>query len=89
LAPNSAPQCNSTATLNGDAIFYAATNPSSNHPDGINVVMLDGAVRFVANNINAGNPSDADATTLAAPSTRGVWGSMATARSGESLSLVD
>jgi prepilin-type N-terminal cleavage/methylation domain-containing protein len=89
LAPNSAPQCNSTATLNGDAIFYAATNPSSNHPDGINVVMLDGAVRFVANNIDAGNPSDADATTLAAPSTRGVWGSMATARSGESLSLVD
>jgi prepilin-type N-terminal cleavage/methylation domain-containing protein/prepilin-type processing-associated H-X9-DG protein len=57
--------------------------PHSWHPNGVNGVMCDGAVRFISQTINTGNlgvPQPQDG-----PSMYGVWGAMGSIAGGESL----
>jgi prepilin-type processing-associated H-X9-DG protein len=69
---------------------YALMNPASWHEGGINAVMLDGAVRFVADNIDAGNPNGpagSNGDNYVGPSKWGIWGGMGTHNSAESITL--
>jgi prepilin-type processing-associated H-X9-DG protein len=78
LPPNS-PSCMG----NGAQAAYAA---SSYHSGGVNASMLDGAVRFISETINSGNP----ATPMpfdGSPSPYGVWGALGTPACGENASL--
>ncbi|HEX7448332.1 MAG TPA: DUF1559 domain-containing protein [Pirellulales bacterium] len=66
---------------------------SSYHPQGINVAMLDGSVRFVNDAIDAGNPAMTvqqsssyggnNPQEYMGPTPYGVWGAMGTSRSGD------
>ena len=89
LPPNSAPMCYSAAASDG-GMQYALMNPASWHEGGINAVMLDGAVRFVDNSIDAGNPNgpaDSNGDSYVGPSKWGVWGGMGTHKSAEAITL--
>jgi prepilin-type N-terminal cleavage/methylation domain-containing protein/prepilin-type processing-associated H-X9-DG protein len=55
--------------------------PSSNHPGGVNGVMVDGSVRFINDAINTGNVGLGTVTT--GPSPYGVWGAMGSKDGGE------
>lgn len=75
LPPNS-PPCYLGAgdnPSNGWGIF----SPNSFHTGGVHVLMGDGAVHFVSENINAGN---------GVPPNFGVWGALGTIRGGETVS---
>ncbi len=62
----------------GTPWFFSA---SSQHPGGVNVLMLDGAVRFVRDSVNSHRFND---TQMAAPeSTPGVWQKISTRNGGE------
>jgi prepilin-type processing-associated H-X9-DG protein len=92
-APNR-PRCaNGGATAAGNPIIPA----SSYHRGGVNVAMCDGAVRFIVDTIDAGDPAattDAAGVTVSGAnagyrgqSIRGVWGAMGTRASGELMVL--
>jgi prepilin-type N-terminal cleavage/methylation domain-containing protein/prepilin-type processing-associated H-X9-DG protein len=93
LPPNSAPVCTSSApsgSYPGTEMQYALMNPASWHDGGVNAVMLDGAVRFVADNIDAGNPNGpagSNGDNYVGPSKWGIWGGMGTHNSAESITL--
>lgn len=55
--------------------------PSSNHADGVNILMMDGATQFINDSINYGNPSLHQVTS--GPSPYGVWGALGTPQGGE------
>lgn len=71
LPPNS-PRCSDTET-------QGALTPQSLHPGGVFGLMADGAVRFITDDIDAGDPSLPDRQT--GPSPYGVWGALGS-RSG-------
>ncbi len=81
LPPNSA-SCSSGDNPNSDNTV-ALLPPTSRHPGGVNVLMADGAVRFVSQTIDTGN--------LAAPpvnsgfSPYGVWGGLGSKNGGETV----
>ena len=86
LPPNS-PSC-----ANTNAEDWCITAASSNHSGGVNVVMVDGSVRFVSETIDAGDQSksaDDVAYNKARPqdyggaSPYGVWGAMGSIFGGE------
>lgn len=77
LAPNS-PSCSSSGHQ-GWGIYSA----SSLHTGGCHVLMGDGAVRFVSENIDTGNTSAAQATTGKSP--YGVWGALGSMMGGETI----
>ncbi|TWU58711.1 hypothetical protein Poly51_14910 [Rubripirellula tenax] len=59
---------------------------ASLHADGAHILMGDGAVRLVTNNIDTGAPqSVATASTAGEPSVFGVWGAMGTRASQETI----
>ncbi|MBC7815503.1 MAG: DUF1559 domain-containing protein [Planctomycetaceae bacterium] len=57
---------------------------SSYHTGGVHVVMGDGTVRFINENINAGNVT-ADVTMVSGESPFGVWGALGTVAGEESI----
>lgn len=75
---------------------WALITASSYHPGGVNVAFVDGSVHFIADSIDAGdptaqelgNPSLTDPTRpqdYSGPSLRGVWGALASSRAGEAV----
>jgi len=76
---------------------WAVVTASSYHPDGANLCMLDGSVRFISDNIDAGNPTMTVQQTSTygggnpqeymGPSPYGVWGAMGTTRSGDAVAV--
>ncbi len=69
VGPNKA-SCHNGGGDENDGIF----DPSSQHKGGVQVLMGDGAVRFVSNNIDTGNLTAAAPTAGQSP--YGVWGSL-------------
>jgi prepilin-type N-terminal cleavage/methylation domain-containing protein/prepilin-type processing-associated H-X9-DG protein len=54
---------------------------SSRHAGGVHACMADGSVRFISDNIDAGNQASSE--VVIGPSPFGVWGSLGTKASGE------
>lgn len=89
LPPNS-PSC-MTDGNNWDPAIVSAT---SRHPGGAHALLCDGSVRFISENISAGNPASPDvyaatgqtgagSSTLASP--YGIWGALGTRQAGETV----
>ncbi|PQO37707.1 DUF1559 domain-containing protein [Bremerella cremea] len=63
-------------------------SPTSYHPGGVNVGMMDGSVRFVTETINTGNQGAnyRGYPDTGSPSPYGVWGAMVTKSGSEAIS---
>ena len=80
-----------------DYDWAAYINPASSyHPGGALAAMCDASVRFVTNDIDAGNPTQpqvsnagttSNAWSFTGESIRGVWGAMGTIRGGETVAV--
>jgi len=70
VGPNKASCHNGAGSDENDGIF----DPTSQHKGGVQVLMGDGAVRFVSNNIDTGNLTVGSVTSGKSP--YGVWGSL-------------
>jgi prepilin-type N-terminal cleavage/methylation domain-containing protein/prepilin-type processing-associated H-X9-DG protein len=85
LPPNS-PACAEAGSGNFGDQNNSVLPPNSRHTGGVHCLFMDGAVRFISDNIDAGNPA---VTQTAAPtglSAYGVWGAMGTIQGGETAS---
>ncbi len=79
LPPNS-PSCIGAGTSHEEREgFYSA---GSKHTGGAQVVLADGGVRFISENISTGNQATA-ANNLSGQSPYGVWGALGTRNGGE------
>lgn len=67
---------------NGPSCDYFAT-VTSRHAGGAQVLMADGAVRFISENIDAGNQTAPPPRTAGEPSPYGVWGALGSAQGSE------
>ncbi|WP_437193614.1 DUF1559 family PulG-like putative transporter [Planctomicrobium sp. SH527] len=76
--PINSPSC-TNADHDAQNGFYSA---GSRHTGGAHVLMGDGAVRFISENISTGNLS-ADSNNLTGQSPYGVWGALGTRNAGE------
>ena len=89
LPPNS-PSCqhstSNNATLTGMADVMGYFSATSFHPGGVNIGLFDGAVRYVSNNIEAGNMNDQQAYDGEA-SPYGIWGALGTIAQGDNVSF--
>jgi len=90
ILPPNRPSCSQAGGDAGDGIWTAG----SFHPGGCHVVMGDGSVHFISENIDAGDPSIPTVTRpqnngspagIASP--YGVWGGLGTTNARESVSL--
>jgi len=82
ISPNG-PSCSNDANPNADSTNPFVT-PSSNHVGGVQVVMCDGSVRFISENIDSGDMTIAtpgNNSTQASP--YGTWGALGTRSAGE------
>lgn len=85
ILPPNGPSCAAGTNTNADSgtIAYA---PSSVHTGGVQVLMADGAVRFISENIDTGNLAAASpGLTSNAASPYGVWGALGSRSGGEVL----
>ena len=79
LPPNS-PTC--VVDTYGD--YWGVYAASGYHPGGVQAVMADGAVRFINESIDSGNPAAPEVSAGQSP--YGVWGALGTINGGEVLS---
>lgn len=80
VGPNK-PSC--TDPRNSDQ-YDGVIDPTSHHTGGVHVLMADGAVRFVSDNINTGNPAAAPVLG-SLPSPYGVWGALGSIKGGDTV----
>ena len=81
LPPNS-PSCWTGTNENTSESLTSAT---SYHPGGVNVVLVDGSVRFIPETIDAGDRTLPEVTSGESP--YGVWGALGSISGGESRQL--
>ena len=73
---------NSASCIEGDNEWTGGVlSASSRHVGGVQVLMADGSVRFVSENIHAGNSGALEVTSGISP--YGVWGALGTKSGGE------
>jgi prepilin-type N-terminal cleavage/methylation domain-containing protein len=75
--------CAMATAGNPDGNWDFATS-QSRHVGGVHALMGDGAVRFISDNINAGDPTVAS-VNIAGPSPYGIWGGLGTRAGNEVL----
>ena len=86
LPPNS-PSCDESGWDAGSGVYSAG----SRHTGGAHVLMGDGAVRFISQNIDAGNSNSPDVYSAGTTSVNGVaspygvWGALGTRSAGETV----
>jgi prepilin-type N-terminal cleavage/methylation domain-containing protein/prepilin-type processing-associated H-X9-DG protein len=80
VMPPNGPSCNINNNPNADT-SGGVFAPSSFHPAGVNVVMVDGSVRYVNDSINTGDLTRPEVSQ--GPSPYGVWGAMGSKAGGE------
>jgi prepilin-type processing-associated H-X9-DG protein len=79
LAPNG-------PTCAGNGPGTAILTPRSYHGGGVNAAMMDGAVRFISENIEAGNRSGTERTQLSqGVGPYGLWGRLGCRGDGQSI----
>jgi prepilin-type N-terminal cleavage/methylation domain-containing protein/prepilin-type processing-associated H-X9-DG protein len=81
ILPPNAPSCTASGYASQESRILAP--PTSNHPGGVNVCMLDGSVRFISETIDTGNLSLG--LVDGGPSNYGVWGALGSRAGGESI----
>ena len=75
---------NSASCIEGDNEWTGGVlSASSRHAGGVNAAMADGSVRFISENIHAGNPGALEVNS--GPSPYGIWGALGTKAGGEVL----
>ena len=84
VLPPNAPSCTDDANGNADSVNIILP-PSSSHPGGVEVVMGDGAVRFISSTINSGNLGLPQPTSGMSP--YGVWGALGSKAGGDAAQL--
>jgi prepilin-type N-terminal cleavage/methylation domain-containing protein len=78
LPPNSA-SCTGGGFGDNMSSSWGIFTPNSFHTGGVQVLMGDGAVRFISNNINCGNFG------AGSPPNFGIWGALGTINGGETI----
>jgi prepilin-type N-terminal cleavage/methylation domain-containing protein len=78
VRPNG-PSCQSSTVDGG----WGHPTASSRHTGGVHALMADGTVRFISENISAGDPNATSPTSGASP--YGVWGALGTRAAGETI----
>ena len=78
VLPPNGPRCN-------DYFSAGSLTPQSRHPGGVLGLMADGAVRFITDEIDAGDPSLPDRQS--GPSPYGVWGALGSRAGAEVANL--
>jgi prepilin-type N-terminal cleavage/methylation domain-containing protein/prepilin-type processing-associated H-X9-DG protein len=87
ILPPNGPSCDVEANVNADSATTILT-ASSEHTGGVQVLMVDGSVHFVSENIDTGNLSFPPPPVNGnGPSPYGVWGALGSKSGGESHGL--
>jgi prepilin-type N-terminal cleavage/methylation domain-containing protein/prepilin-type processing-associated H-X9-DG protein len=80
VLPPNAPSCSGDNNVNADSAS-GVYPPSSYHPGGANILMVDGSVQFMTDGIDTGNLAATE--MLSGPSPWGVWGALGSKAGGE------
>jgi prepilin-type N-terminal cleavage/methylation domain-containing protein/prepilin-type processing-associated H-X9-DG protein len=85
LPPNSV-ACAETGSGNFGDQNISVLPPQSRHTGGVHCLFMDGAVRFISDNVDGGNSAGAAVNNPSGTSLYGVWGAMGTIQGGEPVS---
>ena len=81
LLPPNSPACNAAAWDEHNTVIP----PTSNHPGGVNCAISDGAVKFISETIDSGDPTQPEPLVGASP--YGVWGRLGSKAGGEPVNV--
>ncbi len=84
VLPPNAPSCGEDSGTSGDQ-HHLVLPPTSRHPGGVNVLLVDGAIRFITDTIDTGNLGVRQPDR--GPSRYGVWGALGSKDGGESVQI--